>query len=587
MALQSVQSATPPHSLEAERALLGSILLDNSYMPYAIQLMTRESFYSDAHATIFSAMKELYGKQSSIDPVTILEPLRREEMLERAGGIVYLASLTDGVPMGVESAFKEYCRIVAETAKQRKLLNVSNNLIARIMAGNNSAEDLLAFAHDTIQGMRLQESSVTDAATGQSQVAFKVEPPESDKAKKKKPLKSEDTYPHIPEACWHPLALGYRLAHEGCTEGSDNWHFITFYTCVGVMLGRSVGTRMGGLIFGNLYSVLIGQIGGDGKDTVADYGTDLIERVDPTVHIPEAIDSKAGFIKTWEKFNQRQQQFQNLRALLRLPEVRSYLDTAEQTGTKSIAPMLLTHYSPRLSLDNSSVQTDAHVPNPHLAMLACGARRFIQAIPESDLINGLGRRVCFVPGDPKGPKDDPDPPNLEILIPLASKLKEVLEFYRGRKNCLLRLSPGARKLWTSWYQTYWKRKRGDDLLAALNNGDRVTCRKIALINAGLDMSEEFISEDNLRKAMAFVEFLYECRWPIFSEHGSNPFMEIEKKILAKLPDPPGRVRKRWLQQQLAIDSKTFNDRLKWLSMPDGPLLMNQEGRGVWVWKRED
>jgi len=151
----------------------------------------------------------------------------------------------------------------------------------------------------------------------------------------------------------------------------------------------------------------------------------------------------------------------------------------------------------------------------------------------------------------------------------------------------LPLSRESKKLWDTWYKTYWKRKRGDDLLAALNNGDRVTCRKIALINAFLDRETEAIKPDHLEPAMAFVEFLYECRYPIFSEHGANPYVEIEKKILDKVPEFPNRVLKRWLQRYLrSIDTKTFNDRLKYMSMDDGPITIHREGKRVYISRSE-
>jgi len=276
----------------------------------------------------------------------------------------------------------------------------------------------------------------------------------------------------------------------------------------------------------------------------------------------------------------------NHRAILRLPEIQAYLDATNDSGPKGVGPMMLVHYSPRRSLDNSSVATDAHIPYPHLSMLACGAKRFIGQIPEADLINGLGRRVCFVPGDAKGPNDNPASPDLEILTPLAEQMKDILEMYRNmslKATVNLRLDDQAKKLWSKWYKSYWRRKQGDDLLAALNNGDRVTCRKIALINAGLDKSQDFIRPEHLERAIAFVDFLFDCRWPIFSEHGANPYVEIEKKILARIPEAPNRVLKRWVQRNCrAIDSKTFNDRLKYLTMDDGPLLMHREGRKVWI-----
>lgn len=577
------QKGTPPHNLEAERALLGSILLDNTALALARAEMVVNDFYSQAHRITFKLMLEMADAQQVIDLVTLSERLQKENLLEKAGGAAYMAALTDGVPIGTQTGFHEYIRIIKEKSRQRTLIMLAQSLQARVLNGVDDSDTLLAETLDQIQGLQLRDGVVRDS-DGKVEVIAKLQPED---AKKPKAKKSENVYPLIRKEAWHGAADLYRRAHEQCTEGSDNWHYITFYTVVGSLFGRTLGTRMGGVIHGNLYSVLVGQIGGDGKDTVADFGTDFIQMIDPTLYIPEAIDSKAGFAKAWSEYNQRKQLVTNHRALLRLPEIRTYLDTAQQSGTKSVAPMLLTHYSPRPALENSSAATPAHIPNPHLAMLACGAKRFIGQIPESDLINGLGRRVCFVPGDPKGPNADPAAPDMNILIPLADRVKASVEYYQSRKDLLLRFSADAKKLWNDWYKTYWRRKRGDDLLAALNNGDRVTCRKIALINAGLDQSEEFIQADHLEPAMAFIEFLYECRYPIFSEHGANPYVEIEKKIMDKVPEYPNRILKRWLQRYLrSIDSKTFNDRIKYLTMEDGPLLRHQEGRKIWLSRAE-
>lgn len=579
----SNQKGTPPHNLEAERALLGSILLDNAALAKARADLVVNDFYSQAHRITFQLMLEMGDAQQVIDLVTLSEKLASENLLQKAGGAAYLSALTDGVPIGATSAFHEYVRIVMEKSKLRRLIVAYENVKARITEGTDSAEDLIALAREQIEEISLHDAAV-QTPDGKIEVIGKVQPEEAKKGKSKK---SENIYPVIRKEAWHGAADLYRRAHEQCTEGSDNWHFITFYTVVGSLFGRTLGTRMGGVLHGNLYSVLVGQIGGDGKDTVADFGTDFIQMIDPTLYIPEAIDSKAGFAKAWTEYNQRKQLVTNHRALLRLPEIRTYLDTAQQSGTKSVAPMLLTHYSPRPALENSSAATPAHIPNPHLSMLACGAKRFIGQIPEADLINGLGRRVCFVPGDPKGPNADPAAPDMNILIPLADRVKASMEYYQGRKDLLLRFSGDAKKLWIDWYKTYWRRKRGDDLLAALNNGDRVTCRKVALINAGLDQSEEFIDAEHLEPAMAFIEFLYQCRYPIFSEHGANPYVEIEKKIMDKVPEYPNRILKRWLQRYLrSIDSKTFNDRIKYLTMEDGPLIRHQEGRKIWLSRAE-
>ena len=87
-----------PHSLEAERAVLGTILLDNNLFDQASTMLTREDFYLGGHRKIFSKMSALSSDSRAIDSLTLREELERDRDLESVGGATYIASLLDGVP---------------------------------------------------------------------------------------------------------------------------------------------------------------------------------------------------------------------------------------------------------------------------------------------------------------------------------------------------------------------------------------------------------------------------------------------------------------------------------------------------------
>src|SRR5919112_3968534 len=87
-----------PHSAEAERAILGSVLLDNSLVNQAIELLRPEDFYVRAHQFVFRAMISLSERGSEINPILIGEELRREGALEQTGGIAFISELTYGLP---------------------------------------------------------------------------------------------------------------------------------------------------------------------------------------------------------------------------------------------------------------------------------------------------------------------------------------------------------------------------------------------------------------------------------------------------------------------------------------------------------
>ena len=103
-----------PHNLEAERALLGSVLLDNGALNVALEVIGKDDFFSDAHRLTFEKMTEISEKNRTIDLVTLAEEFSKEGLLEKIGGAAYLAALTDGVPVGSSASVTEYSRIVKE-----------------------------------------------------------------------------------------------------------------------------------------------------------------------------------------------------------------------------------------------------------------------------------------------------------------------------------------------------------------------------------------------------------------------------------------------------------------------------------------
>ena len=139
-----------PQNLEAERALLGSILLDNSILPMAIEGIGKDDFFSEAHRLIFETMVALAGKNRTVDLVTISDEFTKIGLIEKAGGDAYLAALTDGVPIGNTVALTDYIRIVKDKSILRKLINASNNVISRCQQGGEDPDALIDLAQSQI-----------------------------------------------------------------------------------------------------------------------------------------------------------------------------------------------------------------------------------------------------------------------------------------------------------------------------------------------------------------------------------------------------------------------------------------------------
>jgi replicative DNA helicase len=139
---------TLPHNHEAERTVLGAVLVDNQAFNSAAELLTREDFYRDGHRRIFDAMAALAERSQPIDLVTLKDELVRESALEAVGGAAYLAALVDGVPR--ITSVEHWSRIIKEKAVLRKLIHAGNRIVQSCFEGEDEAGALLDQAEKSI-----------------------------------------------------------------------------------------------------------------------------------------------------------------------------------------------------------------------------------------------------------------------------------------------------------------------------------------------------------------------------------------------------------------------------------------------------
>jgi replicative DNA helicase len=132
---------TLPNNLEAERSVLGAILLDDKAMFTAQELLRKEDFYLEGHRRIFEKMFSLTASSRPIDLITLKEELQRTDELESAGGAAYLASLTDGLPLAAN--IEHYVNIVKEKATLRRLIQISSEVMSRGYQSEDSPQQIL------------------------------------------------------------------------------------------------------------------------------------------------------------------------------------------------------------------------------------------------------------------------------------------------------------------------------------------------------------------------------------------------------------------------------------------------------------
>src|SRR5437868_13723901 len=157
MAVQSI--AVPPHNLEAERSVLGAVLLDDRHLFGLLveEHLRPEHFYRDHHGAVFATMVELHNTDRKIDHLTVAEVLREHGKLEEVGGPAAIDELAGWVPAAGHA--REYGRIVRENAQMRALLTASYEIQASVLSREAPARDLveraersmLEVAHDDRQ----------------------------------------------------------------------------------------------------------------------------------------------------------------------------------------------------------------------------------------------------------------------------------------------------------------------------------------------------------------------------------------------------------------------------------------------------
>ena len=120
-------SGDMPHSLEAEQALLGCLIIDPKIQVEVAAFLREEDFYAESHKHIFSAMEELIRKNQTVDLVSLSDLLEKQGTIEQAGGITYLTGLTNIMPSSAN--YNRYLDIVTRDSLLRRLITGSAEII--------------------------------------------------------------------------------------------------------------------------------------------------------------------------------------------------------------------------------------------------------------------------------------------------------------------------------------------------------------------------------------------------------------------------------------------------------------------------
>jgi replicative DNA helicase len=150
-----VELTSLPHSIEAEMTVLGSMMIDNATIPVALEMLgTGEAFYGDTHLAIFRAIVDLHDRRIAVEPSTLTAELRERGLLERVGGLGFLARLETTVIAADNVA--AHAEIILEHFQKRRLIEECHRLIGEATGTMTSAHELLNDAEGSISRIAMQ-----------------------------------------------------------------------------------------------------------------------------------------------------------------------------------------------------------------------------------------------------------------------------------------------------------------------------------------------------------------------------------------------------------------------------------------------
>ncbi len=150
--LNTVKELVPPQNVEAEMAVLGSMIIDENAVSVALESLTRESFYKDSHRRIFEVICNLFNANKPVDLITLTDELKRLGTLENIGGVSFLTELANSVPTSAN--ISHYTAIVKEKSVLRTLINNATKIISLCHESEGKVDEVVDNAEKLIFEVR-------------------------------------------------------------------------------------------------------------------------------------------------------------------------------------------------------------------------------------------------------------------------------------------------------------------------------------------------------------------------------------------------------------------------------------------------
>ena len=147
----------PPQSIDAEQSVLGAMLIEKNVISEVAEILTADDFYRESHRLVFDAIVSLYSENEAADFVTVTEYLKKTGNLEKAGGIAFVSSLPNLVPIASNAVY--YAKIVREKSQLRGLIRVGTEIVGSAYEDNDDVDTLMDNAEKRILSVTSKHSS--------------------------------------------------------------------------------------------------------------------------------------------------------------------------------------------------------------------------------------------------------------------------------------------------------------------------------------------------------------------------------------------------------------------------------------------
>jgi hypothetical protein len=490
-----------PHNPDAERSVLGAILLNNVVLGF-VKLRPGDFFLTN-HQRIFRQMIALADDQQPIDLVTLTDALHRHGDLEDAGGAPYVASLADGMPR--VSNIEHYAEIVRSDALRRALIYATERIRDRAFESEGTPEDIAGYAVQTFAAITHQQSSPEN----------QVEP---------SPILSEEAVSGLAGE------MVRRLMPQ--TEGHPAAMLIEILMSFGNIVGRTVHYEVESTKhYGNIFAIKVGISSKSRKGTASKRISRIFEQVDPQwseERIFSGLSSGEGLI--WNVRDPRirgnkldDEGVVDQRMFVYEGEFASALAVMKREGN-TLSPVIRNAWD-SCKLRITVKKSPAASTNSHISILGdITQSELLRRLSESDRANGFANRFLWLHVERCGRKPfGGDEINFSDEV---RRLKEAVEFAKRQGRVFL--DRNAREMWNRHYERLSEGQPG--LFGEVTSRAEAQVIRLALLYAMLDRSDH-IRAEHLKAALSLWSYAEDSARYIFGGL-SLP----QRKILSFLQD---------------------------------------------------